>query len=130
MNPEILQWDSKYEIGIEEVDLQHRYFTGLIKRLSIELKESESIDHKNRPIKELVYYAKFHFLSEENLMIRYGYLDVEKHKVLHLSLINELNSRRFSNTDVLLDFLMEWFIIHTTGEDKRFGQYVARNTSK
>jgi len=103
----------------------------LIRRLSVELTENEDTTYKNRLVQELVYYARFHFLSEENIMLKYGYPNIDKHRELHLALIDDLTYQRSSHSpDVLLDFLINWFITHTTGEDLNFGRFFSEQWNK
>lgn len=130
MNPSELHWKTEYEIGVEEVDLQHHYFFDLIKRLSGDLLTSEDMVYKDRLLNELLYYGKFHFLSEENIMMKYGYPDIKVHKMLHLSLIDELSHQHSSDANVQLDFLIDWFTTHTMGADREFGQFVKEQSYK
>lgn len=83
-------------------------------------------------IAELNAYARFHFLSEENLMYKSGYPGWQSHKQLHLQLIDELSSKQsrlLLNGDRqapagIINFLSDWFIHHTTEEDRRFADYL------
>ncbi|MDH3799827.1 MAG: hypothetical protein OET18_03795 [Desulfobacterales bacterium] len=62
-----LEWQSDFETGNEYVDLQHRYFVDLIKRVSINVSETNDAAYKEKLINELRKYADFHFTSEENI---------------------------------------------------------------
>lgn len=125
-----LKWQSDYETGIEEVDLQHHYFMDLIKRLSIEFDENKDPYYHKRLIRELTQYALFHFVSEENLMMKYGYAELANHQELHRTLIENLTSFSQSESpDELMQFLISWFLNHTAGEDKVFGRFVASKDS-
>ncbi|MGZ5579549.1 MAG: bacteriohemerythrin [Methylobacter sp.] len=119
-----LDWKSNYETGVEEIDFQHHFFVGLINRLSSELSSCTDNYYQSRLIQELTYYAKFHFISEENIMMKHHYPDIECHKELHFQLIDELNSKSVSSPSDLLDFLIKWFITHTVQEDKKFGDFL------
>lgn len=126
MTEDLLHWDARYLTGIEEVDFQHHYFLDLINRLSQELKSTEDLHYRQRLIAELVKYAEFHFLSEENLMMRDGYPGLAVHHGLHLQLVEELSSRSVEQSlEELLDFLVRWFTHHTVEEDGKYGRFVA-----
>ena len=79
-------------------------------------------------ISELNAYARFHFISEENIMIKSGYPQLEEHRQHHRDLIQELNTReamlQLQKTDEraedVVEFLKQWFIGHTIGEDRLF----------
>ena len=125
------EWKPEYELGIEDIDFQHHYFLNLINRLSEELRVTTAPERQAALIAELNAYARFHFISEENLMARSGYTELELHRQHHLDLISQLNSReallKLENTDTrsdqVIDFLVNWFLEHTTGKDKLFADF-------
>jgi len=125
-----MEWKRDYSIGIEEIDLQHRYFLSLIKRLNYFLKMGITADYYKRLLRELSHYALFHFCSEENLMIHTNYPDTPSHCQMHRDLIEILNQQvneignLEDNSAHLLHFLKEWFIHHTTREDTKIAEYL------
>ena len=88
-------------------------------------------------IAELNAYARFHFVSEENMMAKAGYPDLQKHRHHHLDLISQLNSREAmlqleksdQRAEDVVDFLVDWFINHTIGEDRLFADFYHRQAS-
>ena len=127
MNTAQLHWQSAYDTGVEEIDLQHRYFLALINRLRGELDACDDENHRHRLFDELARYAAFHFISEENLMLKYGYPGYEQQRRLHLELIDQLSWRMQSPSyDDLFEFLIRWFVHHTVEEDHRIGDFVSR----
>ena len=87
------EWKVEYDTGVTEIDLQHRFFLALIKRLNTELAICTDLRYRERLLDELAKYAVFHFTSEENLMIKFGYPDFDRHHRLHLDLIDELDRK-------------------------------------
>ena len=81
------KWLPEYEIGIEDVDLQHHFFFNLINRLARELILTQDIQYRIDLINELNAYAKFHFMSEENMMRKSEYPDFLHHKFQHIDLL-------------------------------------------
>jgi hemerythrin len=128
------EWKPEYELEIEDIDFQHHYFLNLINRLAGELKMTTSAERRTALIAELNAYARFHFTSEENLMASVGYPGLETHHRQHLDLISKLNSReamlQLEKTDRraedIVDFLVAWFIKHTTVEDRLFADFYHR----
>lgn len=137
MKPTQIEWKPVFNIGVEDIDFQHHYFLNLINRLSHELSEADNPDYRLSLVKELNAYAKFHFLSEENMMWQAGYPDLEAHRRLHLQLIDQLSHRQASlilkpskrSARAILEFLAEWFLKHTQHEDQLFGGYMAEKAS-
>ncbi len=123
-----LQWNSDYETGVEEIDLQHRYFLRLINRLATDLTANDDETYHHRLIDELYKYAAFHFLSEENIMFKCGYPALEEHRQHHFALLDKLSSRGNRPPAELLGFLSEWFVKHTAQEDHLIGEFIRTNS--
>jgi len=129
---ENIVWNSSYELGIEDIDYQHHFFLNLINRLSDELLKVKDTNYKFSLISELNAYARFHFISEENMMQREGYPALQEHKQLHRELIDQLSIRqnmlmlKGSEKEIaeIIDFLVTWFLNHTTHEDRLFADYL------
>ena len=121
-----LAWKAEFETGVEEIDLQHRYFLRLINRLGEELATAKDERYRQCLLDELAKYATFHFVSEENIMFKFAYPGLAEHARLHWSLLDRLSSRATGRpVEELLDFLTEWFAEHTTKEDHLIGEYLA-----
>ena len=120
------EWQTDYETGNEYVDLQHRYFVDLIKRVSINFKDSNDDVYKEKLINELRKYADFHFASEENIATSCNLPGVNSHHQRHLELLEEFNhhasdlNKGLQTVDEFLDFLTDWLIGHTLYEDQKF----------
>lgn len=125
----IPEWDKKFETGIYTIDFQHKYFLELI-RLFYERVQSElNSTYIHEHMDELKYYAKFHFCSEENLMLRFNYKEYQEHKELHDALLKNL-TKKINHYDLgqinlsdFIDFLLKWFINHTLVEDMKYSAY-------
>jgi hemerythrin-like metal-binding protein len=121
-----LYWVSEFEIGNEYVDLQHRYFLDLITRIGKNFRETNDDDYKRKLIIELHKYADFHFTSEENIAFSLDLPRIESHRQLHLQLLEELNQnaenldKGLKTIDEFLEFITDWFLVHTQHEDRKF----------
>lgn len=126
-----ISWNDSLKIGIPGIDAQHEYFAELINWLAEQLPESEPAKRAHL-IAELNAYAKFHFISEENRMREAGYPELIAHRDHHRQLINELSNlettleMRQSDVDInnLIAFLVDWFVNHTSKEDRQFADFV------
>jgi hemerythrin len=121
-----LYWVPEFEIGNEYVDLQHRYFLDLIMRIGRNFRETSDAEYKRKLILELQNYAEFHFISEENIASSIGLPEVNRHHQLHLKILEDLNSyaknldRGLKTIDEFLEFIADWFLVHTQHEDRNF----------
>lgn len=128
-----IEWSTRFELGVEDIDFQHRYFANLINRLAAELATTDDDPHRRALLSELNAYATFHFISEENMMRRAGFPLLDQHRRHHRELIDELNAREgllllrksTQAADDVMRFLIAWFTAHTTGEDRKFADFLA-----
>lgn len=136
MTEDCLAWKKAYEIGIEEVDLQHQYFVKLINRLAVELAEELDDAYRNALIEELNAYARFHFISEENMMMRAEFPHLETHRQHHQQLLSTLANMEMElemdvsakNVNQILRFLIKWFLNHTAIEDRAFADFLGSHS--
>jgi len=130
----MLLWNDNFSIGIEGIDLQHRYFIDLLNRLSLELKDSDAA-YQAKLIDELASYAKQHFISEENIMYKLGYPGLKKHSEYHQELLEKLNGRiglyllDMLEPDEIISYLSKWLIQHIVQEDKVLAKFIAKAKS-
>ena len=79
---------------------------------------------------EVIAYAEFHFLSEENLMYLTNYPELKSHEEIHKKLLKQLKEQRkelSKSVHCLQDFvtfLVRWFIEHTQTEDPKVAKHV------
>lgn len=123
-----IRWTEKLKVGNEKIDAEHRIFIDLIATLGEAFQNNASDEKISRSLAELVKYAEFHFLSEENLMIDAEYPKANEHKLLHTKIledfhqvINSYQEKKLGNAQqYLLNNLYLWFIRHTSKEDLDF----------
>ncbi|MBF0621003.1 MAG: hemerythrin family protein [Magnetococcales bacterium] len=118
-------WKKQFEVGRQEIDLQHHYFVELINRIETTLSTTDDPDRRQRLMMELYKYAEFHFLSEENIALSLNLPNVVQHHELHKELLEQIEHHiadvmaGLMSADAMINFLMEWFAGHTIHEDKR-----------
>lgn len=123
-------WDNKYSVGYEYIDNEHRVFIDLIRASSKAIDANMDIDRVSRHLQELMLYAKFHFFAEENLMINSKYPQYQSHKEAHTQLIDSLEEKVAAyrsnpeDGEPLIEFIFEWFILHTMKIDKELANYL------
>lgn len=123
-------WKKSYEIGLPEIDVQHRRLVGMINELSdamLERKGQRAVPHI---LDELVDYIQLHFTTEESAMQARQYPALDQHSKAHLELTRKVLAYkdRYArehdlNTPELLDFLCGWLKDHIMVSDKDFGRF-------
>lgn len=128
MKSDIL-WKKSYSVGIDRIDMEHKIFLELIKNFQEETFEDDDEERVVSLILEIEKYAEFHFLSEENFMKKIGYPKLEQHKNLHFNLLEKLNIVKHSKiaTADFLVFAVDWFVHHTTNEDRLIAKFCEDN---
>jgi hemerythrin len=82
-------------------------------------------------LNEVRQYAVFQFTSEENIMFDAQYPDIDAHMNEHERLLALFDKRvrQYRNEEIELDqvveFMFEWFALHTTQVDTRLAKYIA-----
>jgi hemerythrin-like metal-binding protein len=125
--PALVRWSTRYEVGVDVIDGQHRQLLELINRLGDDLAAGRDFDQLVESLKELVRYTEHHFATEERLMDEIG-AGAERHRAEHRRLIDGL--MRYT---VSLDaegvsrssrFLQDWLFHHIDEVDRPFAAFL------
>ena len=119
------------DIGIAEIDLQHRQLHALLKRLK------ESTDKRygyaaNAILDELAIQTRIHFAVEESLMRLLSFPGAEAHAEEHRQLTEQLVKLRkraqdFEVAEGLSSFIQAWLVNHVNDFDREFvGHFLAK----
>jgi len=122
-----LEWKDSYNIGVKEIDIQHRGLFDLVSKLS-------NTKHKYRDHKffavtldTLMRYAELHFATEERYMLEAGYPKFEEHKKEHTGfidavagLIRDLERHQPGIEQKILEFIHGWYSDHILGTDRDY----------
>lgn len=123
-------WDNKYLIGVERIDHEHQVFFDLIRNVARASHQEMPRTRVLRLLTALRKYADFHFCSEENLMFDSEYPHYVGHKKEHEMLLSYFDDQfqqyRLGGGDLtkLLEFLVDWFILHTTKTDRTVAEFL------
>jgi hemerythrin len=124
-------WNDNNKLGISIIDEQHRGLISAINSLYFFIQAG----HGNEIIKPtmimLEQYIDVHFKTEETLMAKAGYPDLEQHIVLHKALAKKtkkLSIDTYANkeSDMVLDFLKKWWLGHINKEDRKYGPFLKK----
>lgn len=128
---EIIKWSEKYNLGITEVDNQHKGLVIIINELFTLMSEGKAKDNLESIFEHLTDYTKKHFFTEEAMMIKFAYPDYNNHKQEHTKFIEKLTSLKndFSKGKVtvsleILNFLKEWLLNHIQITDKKYVPHI------
>jgi hemerythrin len=129
----IVEWDSRYAVGIQLIDDQHRELLKLINNVHLGCLE-ENEDTKIRfklTVHGLINYTKYHFSTEEQLLERIKYPDSAAHKRQHDEFIRDILDRverfergRTVSPKSFIRYIRDWVVTHITLIDKKYATYI------
>ena len=121
----ILKWVPGLNIGIDEIDRQHRRIADYINRLYV-LRETPDRKLLGDVIAETVDYTLSHFAFEEAMIEEAGYMFSGPHKRVHelfIRKVTEIQQRFEAGEDVaneLHGMLSRWLFNHIRNEDRGY----------
>ena len=126
-------WKDSFNIGIEEIDRQHRKFLEMLNEYYEVVSRSKTATLDHKLVNKLKAYASLHFDFEVNLLKNTGYIDTEEQLKQHNyfeSRISELESSlvqgNAESLNAVFTFLRDWFLSHVLESDRKFVPYVTK----
>lgn len=124
---ELIPWSDVYNLGVEEIDTQHKKMIGIINKLYFAMQAATEKDELKTILKELVDYADYHFTTEEQHFKEFNYDDTVEHMKAHEAYrakISKFSEDYYNNAIMLpfelMDFLGEWWTKHILGVDRKY----------
>ncbi len=131
--PTIISWDDSWNIGINEIDEDHRKLVLLIQQLFGALIAAQGAEYVKKVFFELIDYTRYHFECEEKIYENNKFYDLTRHQKLHKELIQqvlemskEILSRGETEevSDDFFEFLKHWLVDHILEEDTKFKEFL------
>lgn len=127
-----MEWKDIFSVGYEPIDNQHKKFIEIINKVYnyTEMEKSDII----KVLKELEEYGKYHFLTEEEILVKTKYPFLEEHKEEHDMFVEKVSSwikdiEKVYDFD-LFDFLVDWLTSHILDCDRKYASWIMNNLSK
>ncbi|WP_053957244.1 bacteriohemerythrin [Inediibacterium massiliense] len=125
----MLIWKDEYSIGVDLIDTQHKYLFTLWNN-TYDLLGNESCMNKYDKVFEMIddlrQYARFHFQSEENYMLKIKYDQLFSQKIEHAEFMKKIEKMDYKLLDKnpkkyledWLGFILNWILDHVLHKDK------------
>lgn len=130
LQPRLIEWNSSFDVGIEEINRQHRRLIFIANELyRLSLRDGAELGAE-RVIGALVNYTRTHFHYEELMLERHEYGDLTAHKKQHAKLIADLQQfarqveRGEPVVSELLEFVKSWLINHISKTDMAYREHI------
>jgi hemerythrin-like metal-binding protein len=131
---ELMRWDSSLQLGISQIDDQHKQLVGMINDLHRAMKQRQTMVVTGGILERLVSYTVFHFDVEEKLFQKHNYPELSEHKKVHENLVAKVKDfkTKVEQGDAtismeLMDFLKDWRVSHIKGTDKKYVPFLKQH---
>ena len=121
-----MQWAEDFELGVVELDSQHRNIHSLILRIR-EVEAPADHDCIGSAIVEIQRVASAHFEYEERLMLEYDCPDLARHAADHARLMQEIHGyvgNPVFNPQQLTRVLFNWLTSHIMLGDRPLANHI------
>jgi len=136
-------WSKQLETGVDILDKQHRRYLALLSNYLDKASESvstpERVLHLAETFNFLRDYAREHFATEESIMEKIAYPDIESHREEHAYFLKHVGrlyeQMKVEGFSAELDrevnyYTAEWFIEHIRFTDVKFVEFINKRTSE
>ena len=128
----LLQWRDDFQVGIEEVDYEHRALIELINATHGQVGAGASLASLDRALGDIHSAISAHFALEEKVMRGRQYDALGEHKADHERLLDDIRDfmdevarNGVFEEAVFGQRLADWFGIHFRTHDARFHHAIA-----
>ncbi|MBI5816015.1 MAG: bacteriohemerythrin [Nitrospinae bacterium] len=129
-----IKWDPAiYATGVFEMDEQHKRLIHILNTL-YDHEHSGDTKLVGETLGSLLEYAKTHLSDEEELLQKVKFPEYTAHKKLHTDLLNDVTrlygdyaEGRTPSILKLLGFLRNWLNNHIQRDDRKYGDFIAKN---
>jgi hemerythrin-like metal-binding protein len=125
-----MQWDERFDIGVQEMNDQHKKLIDLMNELHILDEKKASKAEILKTLDALKNWTLRHFNEEEAYMASIAYPDLAVHKGTHAALIknflgyaDEVANGDGSVPPKFFQFLKFWLASHICGIDTKYAAY-------
>ncbi|NPB08449.1 MAG: hemerythrin family protein [Aquificae bacterium] len=127
----VVEWTPEMELGIPEIDAQHRKLVEMLNEFYRELEEGHEEEAVRRFFGELGRYVEEHFRYEERFMEEIGFPELENHKKTHRlfeklykeDLEKYLRGEKRALRE-LVALTLSWLYTHIMKTDKKYVRYM------
>lgn len=125
----LLIWGAMFEVGVREIDAQHRRLFDLANQLADAVRVGKGQEVLAEVLAELVRYTQTHFAFEEQLMAQHHYPAAPEHRQQHQELVQQVTAfkQRLHAGDQqvvgeALQFFTHWLSRHIMNTDRAFAR--------
>lgn len=128
-----VKWSSDLELGIEEIDVQHKNLITQVDKLLEACNQRQGKEAIEPTLNFLSQYVGEHFSDEEKVQTEWGYPGFNDHQKIHQKFIKDFSEVKeefekkgpsLTVTLALNRLLVDWLVNHIKKEDKKVAQHI------
>ena len=127
----LIDWTDDLSVKIEVIDKQHYTLVEMINDLNEAMENRIGQETAGEIIESLVNYTETHFKTEEDLLKKNGFSEIDSHKQEHADFVkkvsefrDDFNSGKIGLSIFIMDFLSSWLKNHIKGTDKKYSDFL------
>lgn len=127
----LMEWNENLSVNVKTCDEQHKKLLSILNTLHDAMFVGKGKDVLGNILTELVNYTVYHFKTEEDLFLKYGYFEFLLHKKEHddltkqaTELKNKFDKGEMIITMEVMKFLKDWLNKHILESDKKYGPFL------
>ncbi|MDH5326727.1 MAG: bacteriohemerythrin [Gammaproteobacteria bacterium] len=128
---EKINWDKSYSVNVDMLDTQHQNLFAIINKFYDVVQAKKDTSTLSTVFKQVLDYTQTHFKIEEHYLKKYGYPDIEKHMLLHSTLVDraqtlysDINAGKSGAAENAIGFLKDWLEGHIKGVDTKYSSHL------
>ena len=129
----IAPWKDDFSVNVTDIDRQYQKLLELVNTFPLHAAVMARIDKEDlhHLLEELVEYTRTRFSTEEQMMKKYGYLNLKEHHKEPRQLLRHLDKHVKSVADTTrptfysdYDISSDWAQMHISESDRIFGKFI------
>lgn len=136
MAMELVKWSTSYELGLNEIDEQHKSLFFIINKTWDAIIVQADKSAVLKLVEELEVYTLAHFAAEETFMRVTNYPGFDEHKLAHQHFVARIAAEKDAVingghlTLDLMHFLKDWLVDHILVSDQSYAAFTRRSSSE
>ncbi len=131
-HPTQFAWKPAYSVRVPSIDQQHQRLFKMTYDLHVAI-ESGTTEKALEALNFLLDYTRYHFETEEQLLEKYHYPELELHRIEHERLLQEvlvLQKRAQQGENAMgqevFKFILNWLVNHLLTKDRRYALFLSQ----
>lgn len=127
-----LRWSEKYSVNNEIIDIQHKMLFTIVNELNQQIIDGQAVQTLEGTLEKMSIYATMHFRTEEDLLFKSNYKELQDHKLLHEAFKKKildatqdlLKGKEMTTVISIHKFLQSWLTDHILEEDAKYNNHI------